>query len=267
MIEIWGKEVPGFNPEYKQPVPTLTPFLVNDSKPAPALVVCPGGAYAFKADHEGSGIARWLNTLGISAFVLDYRVTPYHHPYPLMDARRAIQYVRCEAQRFNIDPNRIGIIGFSAGGHLAASAAIYAVPGDPTASDPVSRVSSRPDCLILGYPVISMQNYHHQYSRDCLLGPAPDPALVDETSLELQVNSQVPPTFIWHTADDDVVPVENALLFASALSKNKVPFALHIFPQGVHGLGVAQHHPEVKAWTTLLTQWLTQRGFLRGESI
>lgn len=265
MIEIWGKEIPGFLPELGQNVPVLDPYLVDSDSPTAAVVVCPGGAYMGKAPHEGKDIAKWLNTIGISAFVLDYRVRPYRHPVPISDARRAVQFVRANAERFNVDSSKIGIIGFSAGGHLAASTAVYPLEGNPAAEDPVERVSSRPDCLILGYPVISMERYHHQGSRNNLLGPDPQPELVDALSLEKHVHGNLPPVFIWHTADDEVVSVMNSLMFAEGLAGEQIDFALHIFPNGRHGLGLAEEQPDVAAWTDLLAAWLVQIGFRRGE--
>jgi len=261
MIEIWKEEIPGWVPEHGQKVPALDPYLVDSEQPGSAIIVCPGGAYIFKAKHEGQDVARWLNTIGVSAFVLDYRIAPYRHPAPLEDARRAIQFVRANAAEYHVDPDRIGIMGFSAGGHLAASAAVYPLAPDPTAADPVARVSSKPDCLVLGYPVISMERFYHEGSRENLLGPDPDPKLIDAMALEKHVHEQMPPAFIWHTADDQTVPVENSLMFASALSMAKVSFALHILPRGRHGLGLAPQQPEVAVWTELLTQWLRQIGF------
>lgn len=260
MIEIWGGDIPGWVPEYSQKAPALDPFLVDSKQPGSAVIVCPGGAYMHKAKHEGRDVARWLNTIGVSAFVLDYRIAPYRHPAPLSDAQRAIQFVRANAAEYNIDPNRIGIMGFSAGGHLAASAAVYPLEADPAAEDPVARVSSRPDCLVLGYPVISMERFYHKGSRDNLLGPDPDPALIDQMALEKHVHGNMPPAFIWHTADDQSVPVENSLMLASALSNAQVSFALHVFPKGRHGLGLAGELPEVAVWTDLLAQWLRQIG-------
>lgn len=265
MIKIWPEgEVPGFNPEFGQPVPTLDPYLVTSDNLTPAMVICPGGAYISKADHEGKEIAKWFNTIGVSAFVLDYRTTPYKHPCPLMDAQRAIQFVRAKADQFNIDPNKVGITGFSAGGHLAASAATYFLRGNGQAEDPISRISSRPDCAVLGYPVISMEKFHHQNSRDNLLGSNPDSELVHKMSLENNAHQEMSPVFMWHTASDQAVPVENSLMFASALSKAKVHFGLHVFPHGRHGLGLASEQKDAAIWPDLLGQWLIEIGF-RGE--
>ena len=265
MVKIWGNEIPGFVPEYGQNEPAVEPYLVESAAPTAAVVVCPGGGYRGKAQHEGKDIAEWLNTIGVSAFVLDYRVSPYRHPVPLADARRAVQFVRSHAEEYNVDPNRIGLMGFSAGGHLAASAGVYSLDANPNADDPVEQVSSRPDCLILCYPVISMEKHHHQGSRSNLLGPDPDPELVNQMSLENHVHENMPPTFLWHTAEDKSVPVVNSLMFAEGLSKANVDFALHVFPRGRHGLGLAEELPETAVWSELLASWLEQIGFRRGE--
>jgi len=261
MIEIWGKEVPGFKGEYEQAVPTLTPYLVESKEKTAAIIVCPGGGYARKAGHEGGPVAEWLQSIGISAFVLDYRVAPYHHPIPLSDARRAIQYVRAHAEEFNIDPQRIGMLGFSAGGHLAASAGVFPVDGQPEATDPVARVSSRLNCLVLCYPVISLERFYHKGSVINLLGEEPPADLRHELSLNNQVTSSTPPTFLWHTADDAGVPVENSLFFAQALSQHQVDFEMHIFRHGRHGLGLALEQPEVAEWIKLCATWLEKINF------
>lgn len=260
-ISIWGENIPGFNPEFRQEVPTLKPYLVASDRTCGAIIVCPGGGYTHKAAHEGGVVAEWLNSIGISAFVLDYRVAPYRHPCPMEDARRAIQYVKAKADEFNINANQVGILGFSAGGHLAAAAAIHYLKENQAASDHVARVSSRPDCLILCYPVISLQRFYHKGSRNNLLGMDAASELVKFLSLENQVQPDMPPTFIWHTADDQSVPVENSLMFASALSKNNIDFEMHVFSHGRHGLGLANEQPDVGVWKELCSKWLTQIGF------
>ncbi|UUZ92897.1 alpha/beta hydrolase [Paenibacillus sp. P25] len=220
-----------------------------------------GGGYGRRAAHEGEPIARWLNGLGVSAFVVHYRVAPYRHPNPLMDAQRAIRTVRHRAEAYRVDPQRIGILGFSAGGHLASAAGTHFDDGDSGSQDPIERESSRPDLLILCYPVISMSSaFMHEGSRNNLIGQQADSALAEHLSSELQVTEQTPPTFIWHTADDAAVPVENALMFATALRRNKVPFELHVYESGDHGLGLAEGHPAA-AWTDACAAWLSLRGF------
>lgn len=268
-IELWNDSVPYAQGDSLEDRPAITPYLVEEAdstESRAAVVVLPGGGYGFRADHEGEPIARWLNSLGLHAFVLDYRVAPYQHPVPLTDAKRAIRLVRARAGEWNIDPTRIGILGFSAGGHLASSAGTHVDPGDPEAADPIDRVSSRPDFMLLCYPVITMGEFTHQGSKDNLLGPDPDEELVRLMSSELQVTADTPPTFIWHTTDDGAVPVENALLFASALSRAKVSFELHSFRTGNHGLGLAKDHPEAYVWPELAARWLKGLGIIHGKT-
>ena len=241
--------------------PRLTPFLLNNSEPTGAVIVCPGGGYGGRAPHEGAPVARWLNSLGIAAFVLDYRVAPNRHPIPLGDAQRAIRTVRQRAAEWRIRPDRIGILGFSAGGHLAASAGTHYDAGNPQATDPIERQSCRPDALVLCYAVITFGEYRHNGSMVNLLGLEPPEDLRQHMSNELHVSGDTPPTFLWHTADDAGVPVENALLFAGALRRNGVPFALHVYPHGKHGLGLAPDDPIVGTWPALCGQWLTSLGF------
>jgi acetyl esterase/lipase len=245
--------------------PRLTPFLLDGPGPHPAIVVCPGGGYRRRADHEGAPIARWLNGLGIAAIVLDYRVAPHRHPAPLDDARRAIQTVRARAAEWRVDPARVGLLGFSAGGHLAATAGTQFVGGDPVAADPVERQSSRPDLLVLCYPVITFGPERHEGSMLNLLGDDPPEEWRRALSAEQQVTRDTPPTFLWHTAEDGSVPVANSLLFARALADVDVPFAFHVFPKGRHGLGLAADDPIVGTWTTLCAAWLRDQGFGTAE--
>ncbi|MDD3925215.1 MAG: alpha/beta hydrolase [bacterium] len=260
MIPLWERTPPGYNSGISQQPPSLTPYVCSGGRRG-AVVVCPGGGYSHKAEHEGAPVALWLNSIGISAFVLDYRVAPYRHPCPLTDAARAIRCLRCHADRLDIYPDRIGIIGFSAGGHLAASAGTLFDNGNPAADDPVDRAGSRPDAMILCYPVISFGDYRHHGSMTSLLGDEPDAKLRSVLSLENSVTEGTSPAFIWHTASDAGVPVENSLLFARALSEHRVPFELHIFPAGGHGLGLAEADPDVSVWTDLCGRWLVSRGF------
>jgi acetyl esterase/lipase len=215
-------------------------------------------------DHEGVQIARWLNSLGISAFVLQYRLGPkYHHPAMINDAHRAIRTVRSRAAALHIQPDRIGIWGFSAGGHLASTAATRFDAGDPSASDPIDRAGSRPDFAILAYPVISLGEYAHVGSRDNLLGKNADPKLVEDLSNDLRVTAQTPPTFLFHTTADATVPVENSVRFYLALRKAGVPAEMHIFQNGPHGVGLAPTDATLSAWSGLLANWLRERGLLR----
>ncbi|PZE20415.1 alpha/beta hydrolase [Paenibacillus xerothermodurans] len=258
---LWPDGTPNALGDGEEDKPILVPYLVDAPQPTAAVVVCPGGGYARRADHEAEPVARWLNSLGISAFVLHYRVAPYRHPNPLLDAQRAIRMVRSRAGEWQLDPARVGILGFSAGGHLASVCGTHYDGGRPDADDPIERQSSRPDLLVLCYPVISLDTFAHMGSRANLLGESPDDYLVQVLSTERQVNKQTPPTFLWHTADDAAVPVENSLMFAAALSGHKVPFELHVFEQGRHGLGLASDNTGVKQWTDVCAVWLKGQGF------
>ena len=260
-IELWPNQVPFALGNGEEDRPGLTPYLVESDKPAPVMIVCPGGGYHGRAAHEGEPVAQWLNTLGVSVFILHYRVAPYRHPVPLTDAKRAIRMVRSRAGEWNLDPARVGILGFSAGGHLAASAGTLFDGGNPDDPDPIERESSRPDVMVLCYPVISMQEFAHQGSRRNLLGPDADEQLAAEMSIHRRVTEQTPPAFIWHTSDDPGVPVENSLMMATALSRHRVPFDLHTYMSGRHGLGLAGTHPEAVTWTDLCARFLRRLGF------
>ena len=262
MLKLWPnvQEMPGYRQDLPEEIPYLVPFLLKKGEPHGAIIVCPGGGYHHRAEHEGAPVAEWLNSLGISAFVLHYRVAPYRHPVPHKDASRAIRFVRYRASDWNLDPEKIGILGFSAGGHLAASTGIYFDEGDCNAVDPVERMSSRPGLMVLGYPVITMNGeFAHQGSRERLLGEMPESNLIARLSLEENVSVNTPPTFLWHTANDASVPVENSLMMAAALSRYQVPFELHIFPEGKHGLGLAPSIPEVAVWKDLCATWLKKQ--------
>lgn len=262
-LPIWP-DSPANLEDTEEQTPSITPYLLSSEKPTAIVIVCPGGAYANHADYEGEPIAQWLNTLGISAAVLHYRCAPYRHPIPLNDAQRAIRLVRHNAADWNIDPKRVGILGFSAGGHLAASAAVFHDPGDPQSEDPIEHQSSRPDALIACYPVITCLTPHaNEGSVINLLGPNPTDQLRQKLSLETQVTPQASPAFIWHTTQDQSVPVQNSLMFAHAYAQNKVPHELHIYPNGDHGLALAQDHPQAHTWTTLCATWLKSLGFIK----
>jgi acetyl esterase/lipase len=203
-----------------------------------------------------------LNDRGITAFVLKYRLGPkYHHPIEIGDAQRAIRWVRLHAKEYGYDEKRIGIWGFSAGGHLASTAGTHFDLGKRDASDPIERQSSRPDFMILAYPVITFTApYLHQGSRDNLLGERPDPALIELLSNEKHVTADTPPTFLFHTTEDKTVPVENSVYFYLALRKAGVPAEIHIYEKGAHGLGLAPGDPVVKSWTDRLADWLKVEG-------
>ena len=242
----------------------LTPYPVAAARGA--VIVCPGGGYARLAPHESEPVARWLNGLGIAAFVLAYRVAPHRYPAPLRDGQRAVQLVRHRAAAWGLDPARVGMLGFSAGGHLAASVGTCPDAADPASADPVARRSSRPDLLVLCYPVISFGGQRHLGSTDNLLGLEATAEQRADVSLELRVAADTPPTFLWHTAADQSVPVEHGLLFASALGRHGVPFALHVYPHGRHGLGLAEGDPLVGTWRTLCAAWLADRGYGHGAT-
>jgi acetyl esterase/lipase len=242
--------------------PSLTTYLLEGEGPHPLMVVCPGGGYGMRAAHEGEPIAKWLNRIGVSAVVLHYRVAPYKHPIPLQDAQRAIRMARHHAETWRVDPQRIGILGFSAGGHVASTAGTHYDAGALDAEDPIERESSRPDLMVLCYPVITMGEYTHEGSRTNLLGESLDDALVTLLSNETQVTGDTPPAFIWHTADDESVPVENSLQLAMALSRHRVPCELHVFERGTHGLGLAEDTREPKVWPQLCEAWLQGRNFI-----
>ncbi|WP_309090099.1 alpha/beta hydrolase [Domibacillus sp.] len=258
MIHLWEEEIP-FKLEGEE-TPSMMAYPAGDSR-APAMLIFPGGSYARRADHEGEPVAKWLNGLGIHAFVVHYRTAPYRHPVPLLDASRAIRLVRHHAALWNVDPNRIGVLGFSAGGHLASTLATKYDQGMADAADPVEQQPSRPDLLVLGYPVITLGEHRHEGSMENLLGPGSSGEQRLFLSNERHVTKETPPSFLWHTADDEPVPVENSLLFAAALSRASVPFDLHIFESGRHGLGLAEGYKEVSKWTSVCESWLRKHGF------
>jgi acetyl esterase/lipase len=269
----FGNE-PGQDKFHSGDIPTLTLWRAPaDHNTGAAVVICPGGGYAFLAtEHEGEEVARWLNSLGVNAVMLKYRIGPrYKHPAPLQDAQRALRTVRARAKDWAIDPGRVGILGFSAGGHLAATAATHFDPGDSGATDPVERLSSRPDFAVLVYAVTSLDPaISHGGSLKNLLGDNPDPALLENLSNEKQVTKDTPPTFLAHTGADTAVPAQNSIVFAAACLKHGVPVELHIFEKGVHGLGLGtgwadriKPEPSFQAWPTLCAAWLESRGFLR----
>jgi acetyl esterase/lipase len=265
-LPLWPEGPPAAQGKEPADVPTITVYPAQIPARGPktaAIVVCPGGGYGGLAAHEAEPIAQWLNSLGVTGVVLRYRLGPkYHHPVELGDAQRAIRTVRFRAAEWNVDPQRVGILGFSAGGHLAATASTQFDAGDPNAKDPIDRMSSRPDVSVLVYPVITMTDPHtHAGSRRNLLGENPSQELVEQMSAEKRVTKQTPPTFLFHTADDQAVPVENALLYAMALRKNGVPFELHVYEHGRHGVGLAKDDPVLGTWPGRCADWLAAKGF------
>lgn len=265
-VDLWPEGAPGAAGTDDLDRPTLTIHLPDaGDATGTAVVVCPGGGYAHLAmDHEGRQIADWLNERGVAAFVLKYRLGPrYRHPAPLQDVRRAIRYVRLHADRLDVDPSRVGVWGFSAGGHLASTASTHFLPEDAEAGDEYERVSSRPDFSILAYPVISLAApYTHEGSRRALLGEQPDPELVDLLSNERQVTADTPPTFLFHTDEDEAVPAENSIAYYLALREAGVPGELHIYREGRHGVGLALMDPVLGTWPDRLEDWLRAQGLL-----
>jgi acetyl esterase/lipase len=265
VIPLWEGAAPGAQGTDDGDRPTLTLYRANGRGAGTAVIVAPGGGYVNLAmNHEGRQVANWLNSLGVTAFVLKYRLGPkYHHPIELGDAQRAIRLVRSRAQEFGIQPDRVGMMGFSAGGHLTASAGTHFDAGNTSAADPIDRVGSRPDFMILAYPVISFDPaIAHMGSMRALIGDPPDPKLVQLMSNELQVTAQTPPTFLFHTNADTGVVAENSVRFYLALRAAKVPAEMHIFQNGPHGVGLAMSDPALQAWPGLLASWLRVRGLL-----
>ncbi|MGA2146350.1 MAG: alpha/beta hydrolase [Bryobacteraceae bacterium] len=266
---LWPKGAPGALGAADEDIPALTPYLVPAARATgTAVIVAPGGGYAhLSMDKEGEQIARWLNSIGVAAFVLKYRLGPrYHHPIELGDAQRAIRTVRSRAAELGLSPARIGMMGFSAGGHLTATVGTHFDAGDASAPDPIDRASSRPDFLVLCYPVITFEDpYAHRGSRQFLLGDNPDPKLVRDLSNELQVTADTPPAFLFHTTTDQTVPVENSVLFYLALRKAGVPAEMHIYERGPHGVGLAATDEALSSWPARLADWLRVRGLLTGK--
>ncbi len=268
-IPLWPNGVPGALGDTDADKPEMTFYRGGRSRTA--VIIAPGGAYRnLSMEGEGRQEAYWFNAMGISAFVLKYRLTPYRYPAELNDAQRAIRIVRSRAQEFGIQPDRIGMMGFSAGGHLAATAGTHFDEGSADAAEPLDRVSSRPDFLILCYPVISFQvsvagpNVLGAYagSGRNLLGDNPDQKTLDDLSDELRVTAQTPPTFLYQTTNDGLVAVENSVVFYLALRKARVPAEMHLFENGPHGSGMGLTDPALSAWPTLLMNWLRCRGLV-----
>jgi acetyl esterase/lipase len=262
-IPLWENGAPGALGTAPKDIPTVTVYLPERDATGAAIVICPGGGYAHLAPHEGNDYALFLNKYGVTCFVLKYRLSTdgYHHPSMLQDASRGVRWVRANAEKYKVDPRRVGIMGSSAGGHLASTLMTHFDAGDSTASDPIDRQSSRPDYGILCYAVISMSDIAHGGSKKGLIGENPSPEMVKLLSNELQVTPQTPPAFIWHGADDKTVKVENSLRFAEACAQNKVPFELHIYEHARHGLGLGDKPPFEHAlpWTKDLVRWLVSQ--------
>lgn len=264
-VLLWPAGAPGAQGEADADKPALYVYLPSGANPTrTGVVIAPGGGYQHLAmEKEGFAYARWLNQQGVAAFVLRYRLGPtYHHPIELNDAQRALRYVRAHAAEYGIDKERVGMWGSSAGGHLTATAGTHFDAGHPDAADPIDRESSRPEFLVLCYPVITLMDPStHTGSRKYLLGENPSPELVRSLSDETRVTPDTPPTFLFATTDDKTVPVANSVMFYDALVKAGVPVEMHLFQHGAHGAGLAQNNPDLSIWPTLLLQWLRERGY------
>lgn len=235
-----------------------------DKNNGAAVVVCPGGGYGGLAPHEGEPVALWLNENGATGIVLKYRLGPkYHHPVELGDVSRALRFSRHHAAEWGIDPKRLGVLGFSAGGHLASTVSTHFDSGNAGAVDAIERQSSRPDVSILIYPVITLEGpFAHAGSRTNLLGPMPDPELVHNLSNQTHVTRETPPTFLVHSTDDKAVPIQNSLMYASALAEAGIPFAMQVYDHGGHGYGMgAKDDPILSSWPAACAAWLKKRGF------
>jgi acetyl esterase/lipase len=269
---LWPDGAPGAKGDAEGDKPTLTIYVPDQEKATgAAVVICPGGGYGHLAtDHEGRQVAQWLNSFGVAGIMLTYRHhgsgAGYGYPAPQQDAQRAIRTVRSRAKDWGVDPNRIGILGFSAGGHLASSAATHFNESFYEPKDAIDRASCRPDFAILVYPVITMKDpFTHRGSRTNLLGTNPDQQLIEKMSNETQVTEQTPPTFLLSTWEDTAVPAENSLAFYEALRKAKVPAEIHVFLKGPHGFGLGRDRGPVSAWPELCRQWMQVSGFLGKE--
>ncbi|MGW8257175.1 MAG: alpha/beta hydrolase [Thermoguttaceae bacterium] len=264
---LWPNGAPGAKGDRPEDKPRLTIFRPERSQAnGTAVIICPGGGYGHLAvDKEGTKIAQWLNSLGVCGFVLEYRHhgRGYSHPAPLQDALRAVRTVRANAKKWNVNPKRIGIMGFSAGGHLASTVGTHFDNGDPDAQDPIERVSSRPDFMILCYPVIAFgEPFTHRGSQKNLIGSNAPPELVNSLSNEKRVTSDTPPTFLFHTDEDIAVPSENSVRFYLALHKAKVPAEMHIYQKGPHGVGLAKTIPGTCDWPKACEAWLRNQKLL-----
>lgn len=267
-IAIWNDQPPGaLGDDFARDIPALTPMLPRNCNGA-AVVVCPGGAYAGLSDHEGMDYALWLNERGIAAFVLKYRLGSHGYRFPVItdDLVRAVRFVRAYAPGWGLDTSRIGVMGSSAGGHLAATLLTRFDSGVADSDDAIEGTSCRPDFGILCYPVISMGVIGNEATRQNLLGPNPTKQRIRQLSNELHVSSATPPCFLWHTQDDEAVSVENSMIFATALHQHGIPFSLHIFPTGEHGIGLGVRHYKTNdkrtlhPWTRDLEIWLRHYG-------
>ncbi len=265
-IVLWPGGAPGAVGSEDADIPTIEAHLPGErNNTGAAIVVCPGGGYGHLAmDHEGQQVADWLNHRGVAAFILKYRIAPrYKHPAPIHDAQRAIRTVRSRADEFNINPDKIGVLGFSAGGHLASTALTHFDLGKAGAKDAIDRASCRPDFGVLVYPVVALDGpYAHIGSRNNLLGKNPPQKMIDLFSNHKQIKENTPPVFLFHTNNDTGVPPENSVLFYMGLREKSIPAELHIYEPGKHGLGLAQSEPALRDWPDRCINWLITRGII-----
>ena len=272
IVPLWPNLPPGTTHRGPGDQPQLIVTQAESKSPTAGIVILPGGGYGGHAmGHEGQDIAQWMKSMGISSVICDYRLRGkgnagkgYGHPSPMLDAQRAIQTMRARAQEWNLDPQRIGVIGFSAGGHLCSTVSTHFAEPDPDSEDPIQRVSSRPDFSILCYPVIALGKPHtHKGSQRNLLGDHASDELIKELSNELQVSDRTPPTFLFHTGEDTAVPVQNSLDYYQACVRHGVPAELHVFPKGRHGLGLAAKQDGASQWPDLCKNWLRSIGMVQ----
>lgn len=265
-VPLWADGAPHAVGSEESDTPSIRVYLPEDGKATGCgVVICPGGGYGILAtDHEGHQVAKWLVRQGVAGFVMRYRHSPkYKHPVPMEDAQRAMRFVRHNAKKYGVDPVRVGMLGFSAGGHLTSTVATHYDRGKPDAPDPIDRQSCRPDFAVLCYAVVNfVEDWAHKGSARNLLGPDPDPELVNSLCNDTQVTKDTPPTFIFHTAEDPAVPIQNAIAFFSALKKAGVPAEMHIYQDGPHGVGLSPADPAVFGWKDRLHAWLKSSGFL-----
>ena len=269
-IRLWTGKAPEAKGDDSQDIPMLYPIVPDlEEATGAAMIVCPGGGYRYLASHEGVPVAEWLAGLGIIGFVLKYRVFPYTFPAQLYDIQRALRTVRARANEFNVDPHRVGVIGFSAGGHLCSVAATQFDHGKPNADDPIERESGRPDLAALFYPVIDLQSFVAHSERgaldDVVKEEETDTALLQHLSTHLQVTEQTPATFLWHNRDDEIVHYTHSLQFAQACQEHGVPFELHILGYGEHGFGTWNTDPKIRIWQEICANWLRVQGFAKSH--
>ncbi len=265
VMPLWPDGAPGAKADEDHDRPTITMYAPPDAlRTGTAVIIFPGGGYQNLAmDHEGRRVAEWLNGVGVTAFVLKYRLGRhgYRHPAPMHDAQRAIRTVRANAERWRLKPDRVGVLGFSAGGHLASTTGTHFDAGEKDAADPIDRVSCRPDFMVLCYPVISFTApYTHRGSRANLIGKGFDPELARRLSNELQVTEQTPPTFLMHAGEDKAVPPANSVAFYQALRQKGVAAELHLYAHGGHGFGLGKPGEPHAEWPKACERWLARQG-------